>query len=374
LNLPERVGGERNWDYRFTWIRDASFSVYALLGLGYDEEAKGFLGWVADRVVEHAGAASGPLKTMYRVDGSSDLTEETLDHLEGYMGSRPVRIGNAAADQLQLDIYGEVVDSIALAETTEPMEHAAWLGLVKVLDWLCENWDQPDEGIWEMRGGRKDFTYGRVMSWVALDRAVRMAWDRGRPGDLTRWIATRDAIFRQVMDRSWNVSRQAFAAYPGTEALDAANLLMPVVGIVAPRDRMWLSTLSAMDQELVTDSLVFRYNPSESPDGLPGSEGTFSLCSFFYVNALARAGRLEDAQYAFEKMLTYANHVGLYSEEIDPTGRQIGNFPQAFTHLALIRAAIDLDAALSTRGAVFQGPGGTGLPTILNLAAARIPA
>jgi GH15 family glucan-1,4-alpha-glucosidase len=372
--LPEQVGGERNWDYRYTWIRDASFSVYALLGLGYTDEAKAFLAWVADRVVEQTGTASGPLKTIYRVDGSSDLAEESLDHLEGYLASRPVRIGNGAADQLQLDIYGEVVDSIALVDTSDPMGHSNWLALRKVLDWLCESWDQPDEGIWETRGGRKDFTYGRVMSWVALDRAIRMARDRGRPGDVPRWIGARDAIFQQVMDRNWNPSRRAFTAYPGTEVLDAANLLMPVVGFVAPRDPMWLSTLSAMEDELVTDSLVYRYNSSESPDGLRGVEGTFSLCSFFYVDALARAGRLDEAEYAFEKMLTYANHVGLYSEEIDPSGRQMGNFPQAFTHLALLHAAIDLDAALSTGGApVFQGPGGFGLPTVLNLAAAGIP-
>ncbi len=370
--LPEQVGGERNWDYRFTWIRDASFSVYALLGLGYTEEARAFLEWVEHRVLESAGTASGPLKTMYRLDGSSDLAEESLDHLEGYLGSRPVRIGNGAADQLQLDIYGEVIDSIAVADFSDPIGYSGWLGLVKILDWLCENWDQPDEGIWESRGGRKDYTYGRVMSWVALDRAVRMARDRGRPGDVQRWIATRDAVCQQVMDKCWNPSRRAFTAHPDTEVLDAANLLMPVVGFVAPRDPMWLSTLSAMEDELVTDSLVYRYNPSASPDGLRGSEGTFSLCSFFYVDALARAGRLDEAQYAFEKMLTYANHVGLYSEEIDPSGRQIGNFPQAFTHLALLHAAIDLDAALNTGGApVFQGPGGLGLPTVLNLAAGR---
>ena len=244
--LPEQVGGERNWDYRFTWIRDASFSVYALLGLGYTEEARAFLEWVESRVLESAGTASGPLKTMYRVDGSSDLAEESLDHLEGYLGSRPVRIGNGAADQLQLDIYGEVMDSIAVNDIYDPIGYQGWLGLIKILDWLCDNWDQPDEGIWESRGGRKGYTYGRVMSWVALDRAVRMARDRGRPGDVQRWIAARDAVCQQVMDKCWNPSRRAFTAHPDTEVLDAANLLMPVVGFVAPRDPMWLSTLSAM--------------------------------------------------------------------------------------------------------------------------------
>ncbi len=361
--LPEQVGGERNWDYRFTWVRDASFSIYALLGLGYTEEARAFLLWLGQRVSDKAGDGSGPLKIMYRVDGSSDLVEETLDHFEGYMGSRPVRIGNGAADQLQLDIYGEAMDSIALADPTDPVGYLGWTELIHIVDWLCDNWDQPDEGVWETRGGRKDFTYGRVMVWVALDRAVRMARDRGRPGNVDRWTSTRDAVYQQVMDKCWNRERGAFTQYPGTDVLDAANLLMPLVGFVAPKDPLWLSTLNAMNDELVTDSLVYRYNPSASPDGLQGAEGTFSLCSFLYVDALARAGRLEEAQYAFEKMLTYSNHVGLYSEEIDVNGRQIGNFPQAFTHLALIHAAIDLDAALNADGgAVFQLPGGLGLP------------
>jgi GH15 family glucan-1,4-alpha-glucosidase len=365
--LPEQIGGERNWDYRFTWIRDASFSVYALLGLGYTDEAMAFLHFVNHRVSEHAGTSSGPLKIMYRVDGSSDLTEQSLDHLEGYLGSRPVRLGNGAADQLQLDIYGEIMDSIWVANAFEPIGYEAWLELTKIVDWVCDNWDQPEEGVWETRGGRQDFTYGRVMSWVALDRAIRMARDRGRPGDVQHWIDNRDAICRQILDKSWNPSRRAFTAYPGTDVLDAVNLLMPTVGFVAPKDPMWLSTLSAMDEELVTDSLVYRYNPSASPDGLRGEEGTFSLCSFFYVDALASSGRLDEAQYAFEKMLTYANHVGLYSEEIDPSGRQIGNFPQAFTHLALLRAAIDLDAALNIGGRpVLQAPAGLGLPNVLN--------
>ena len=373
VGLPEQVGGERNWDYRYTWIRDASASVYALLGLGYIDEAKAFLEWVSRRVSEQVGKGSGPLKVMYRVDGSSDLVEETLDHFEGYKGSRPVRIGNGAADQLQLDIYGEVMDAVSLAEPFEPVGYQDWLQLTSVLDWLCENWDQPDEGVWETRGGRQNFTYGRVMSWVALDRAIRMAGERGRPGDVQRWIGTRDAIAQQVMEKCWNPARRAFTQHPGTAVLDASNLLMPLVGFVAPKDPLWLSTLDAMNEELVTDSLVYRYNPSASPDGLRGSEGTFSLCSFFYVGALTRAGRLDEAQYAFEKMLTYANHLGLYSEEVDPTGRQVGNFPQAFTHLALVHAAIDLDAALNFgTGPVSQVPGGVRPTTVLDLTVGRL--
>jgi GH15 family glucan-1,4-alpha-glucosidase len=350
--LPEQIGGERNWDYRFTWVRDASFSVYALLGLGYTDEAMAFIDWLGQRVTESAGSTSGPLKIMYRVDGTSDLVEESLDHLEGYRGSRPVRIGNGAADQLQLDIYGEAMDSVYLAQQrVEPPGYLGWLQLRRILDWLADNWDQPDEGVWETRGGRKAFTYGRLMSWVAFDRGIRMAAYRGRPADLTRWMAARDAVYEQIMTRGWNSQRRAFTQHYETEVVDAANLLMPLMGLVSPHDPMWQSTLDAIDEELVSDSLVYRYNPGASPDGLAGSEGTFSLCSFFYVDALARSGRLEEARYAFEKMLTYANHVGLYSEEIGPSGHQLGNFPQAFTHLALIRAAIDLNAGLEGGGA-----------------------
>ena len=342
--LPEQVGGERNWDYRYTWIRDASFSVYALLGLGYTDEAAAFGGWLRDRIREQAGESSGPLKIMYRVDGSSDLQEEVLDHLEGYRGSRPVRIGNGAADQLQLDIYGEAMDSIYLADTHGlQLGHQAWTRLADMIDWLCEHWNQPEEGIWETRGGRQDFTYGRLMSWVALDRAVRLARNRGRPAALARWIIERDRIYEEIMQRGWNSKRQAFVQQYTSDVLDASLLLMPLVGFVAPRDPMWLSTLQAMDQELVSDSLVYRYDPSASPDGLRGSEGTFSICTFWYVDALARSGRLEDARLTLEKMSTYANHLGLYSEEIGLTGEQLGNFPQAFSHLALINAALNLD-------------------------------
>jgi GH15 family glucan-1,4-alpha-glucosidase len=349
--LPEQLGGVRNWDYRYTWIRDASFSVYSLLALGYEEEAIAFSLWTADRVAEQAGDASGPLKIMYRIDGSSDLEELTLDHFEGYAVSRPVHIGNGAADQLQLDIYGEALDALSIAEDHRPIGHPGWMKLVGILDWLADNWDQPDEGVWETRGGRKDFTYGRIMCWVAFDRAITIARERSRPAPLEQWIRTRDAIYEQVFTQCWNPERKAFTQYPGTDVVDAITLLMPLVGMISPQDPMWLSTLDAIGEELVSDSLVYRYNPAASPDGLPGEEGTFSLCSFFYVCALTDAGRLDEAQYAFEKMLTYGNHVGLFAEEIDPAGLQLGNFPQAFTHLALIRAAISLDAALTSRTA-----------------------
>jgi pentatricopeptide repeat protein len=348
--LPEQLGGERNWDYRFTWIRDASFSVYALLGLGFTEEARAFIQWLGDRVEERAGrdGDTGPLNIMYAVDGSQDLDELTLDHWEGYAGSAPVRIGNGAATQLQLDIYGEALDSISFAHRHGlQVGHHGWNALLTDLDWLVDHWDQAEEGIWETRGGRENFTYGRVMSWVAFDRALRLAESNGRPADVQRWRAARDACYEQVMAKGWNEQRGAFVQHFGSEVLDSSLLRMATVGFITPDDPLWTSTLKAMEEELVSDSLVYRYNPEASPDGLRGAEGTFSLCTFMYVDALARAGRTDKARLVFEKMMGYANHLGLYAEEIDPQGRQLGNFPQAFTHLALIDAAITLDAALN---------------------------
>ncbi|SDU73190.1 glycoside hydrolase family 15 protein [Jiangella alkaliphila] len=347
--LPEQAGGERNWDYRYTWVRDGSLSIHALLGLGYTEEAGAFLNWLSDRVRAPLPADGGapPLQIMYRIDGSSDLSEEELGHFDGWRGSRPVRVGNGAAGQLQLDIFGEALDSVHLAATHGlPVTHAGWQRVTALLDWLCDAWDQPDDGIWETRGGRQHFTYGRVMSWVAFDRALRLADRHARPADVTRWRAHRDAIYQQVMERAWNQQRQAFVQHYDTSVLDAANLYLPLVGFVDARDPRWHSTLAAMDGELVSDSLVYRYDPAASPDGLRGDEGTFSMCTFWYVDALARSGRLDDAVLTFEKMLTYANHVGLYAEEIGRTGEQLGNFPQAFSHLALITAATTLDQRL----------------------------
>ncbi len=348
--LPEQVGGERNWDYRFTWVRDASFTISALLGLGYVEEAGAFFRWLNDRAAEEAGGESGPLKIMYRVDGTADLGEEVLEHLEGYRGSRPVRIGNGAADQLQLDIYGEMMESIYRAHSSGlRVGHEGWQHLRHIMSWVVENWNRPEEGIWETRGGRQDFTYGRLMSWVAMDRTVRMARELGLPADLTRLVTERDRIYEQLNQRGWNARKRTFVQHYETDVLDASILLMPMVGFASPTDPRWQSTLHAIDRELVSDSLVYRYNPSASPDGLRGDEGTFSICTFWYVDALTRSGRLDDARLVLDKMFTYANHLGLYSEEIGVTGEQLGNFPQAFSHLALVNAAIGLDRALDER-------------------------
>lgn len=348
MGLPEQIGGERNWDYRYTWVRDASLSVRALLDLGFEAEAHAFRRWLRGRVEAKGTATGDPLQIMYRVDGDPYLTEETLDHLEGYRGSRPVRAGNAAAGQLQLDIYGEAMDALSVGGDMGAIR--GWRTLAGVLDWLADHWDQRDEGIWETRGGRQNFTYSRLMTWVAFDRAVRAATTSSRPADLKRWTEARDAVFDRIVERGWHAERRAFVQHDRTDVLDASLLLMPRVGFLSPHDPDWISTLDAMEDELVSDSLVYRYNPEASPDGLRGSEGTFNLCSFLYVEALARTGRLGQARYAFDKMLTYANPVGLFAEEIGPSGEQLGNFPQAFTHLALVTAAMALDEELGRAG------------------------
>jgi GH15 family glucan-1,4-alpha-glucosidase len=358
-SLPESIGGARNWDYRYTWVRDAAFTLYGLLRVGFTEEAARFRDWLEARWQDPDSRGGGPLQVMYRVDGRADLTEETLDHLEGYRGSRPVRIGNGAHEQLQLDIYGELMDAVYLYNKyVQPVAYDAWVRLRRLVDWLCDNWAREDEGIWEVRGGRRHFVYSKVMSWVALDRSLRLADKRSFPADRARWLKVRDEIYEEVMTRGWDARHRSFVQSYGSDALDASSLLMPLVFFMAPNDPRMLSTLDAIRRPvdaggLAADGLVYRYNPAAAPDGLAGSEGTFNMCSFWLVEALTRAGqtdpvRLEDARLLFEQMLGYANHVGLYAEQTGPSGEALGNFPQAFTHLALISAAFNLDRTLGT--------------------------
>jgi GH15 family glucan-1,4-alpha-glucosidase len=350
FGLPEAIGGERNWDYRYTWIRDSSFTLYGLMRLGYTQEAAAFMQWIMARVQELK--PDGSLQIMYGLDGRHDLPEETLPHLEGYMGSRPVRIGNAAHVHLQLDIYGELLDSVYLYDKYgSPIPHDGWMNVIRLVDWVAAHWREKDESIWEVRGGRQEFLYSRVMCWVAIDRAIRLANKRSFPAPLSRWYEVRDTIYRDIYDRFWDASRRAFVQHPGASTLDASSLLMPLVRFISPTDPRWVSTLRAIERELVTDSLVYRYRLDDRfSDGLTGQEGTFSMCSFWYVECLSRLGDLPKARFFFEKMLGYANHLGLYGEELGPQADHLGNFPQAFTHLALISAAYDLDRRLSAAG------------------------
>ena len=350
FGLPETVGGERNWDYRYTWIRDSSFTLYGLMRLGYTDEAAAFMQWMMARVQELG--PDGSLQIMYCLDGRRELREETLPHLEGYMGSRPVRVGNAASKHLQLDIYGELLDSVYLYDKYgSPIPHDGWMSVIRVVDWVSAHWREKDESIWEVRGGRQEFLYSRVMCWVALDRAIRLANKRSFPAPLSRWYEVRDTIYHDIYDRFWDESRRAFVQHPGAKTLDASALLMPLIRFVSPTDPRWVSTLRAIERELVSDSLVYRYRLDEGfSDGLTGQEGTFSMCSFWYVECLSRLGDLPKARFFFEKMLSYANHLGLYGEELGPQAEHLGNFPQAFTHLALISAAYDLDRRLSAAG------------------------
>ncbi|MGC1782012.1 MAG: glycoside hydrolase family 15 protein [Acidobacteriaceae bacterium] len=348
-SLPEEIGGVRNWDYRYTWVRDAAFTVYSLIRLGFTEEATAFIEWLANRIHEEAGT-QGPLNTMYSIDGGSDLTEYTLDNLAGYRDSRPVRIGNAASTQLQLDIYGEMMDAIYLYDKhVSPISYDLWRRIHGVLLWVADNWSQPDDGVWEIRSERQHFVYSRLQCWVALDRGVRLAIARSLPLDRARLATERDRIFASIMKDGWDEKQQSFIQSYESKALDASNLMLPIVMFIAPKDPRMLSTLDRTMEVLVSDSLVYRYSLDgdlATKDGLTGHEGTFSMCTFWLVDALARAERLEESRFIFEKMLTYANHLGLYSEEISSTGGALGNFPQALTHLGLISAALHLDEKL----------------------------
>jgi len=353
LGLPEAPGGARNWDYRYTWIRDASLCLREFLELGHTEEAEDFMCWLSDRVSE---SEDGELHPLYRLDGAEVPRETELD-LRGYLDSRPVRVGNDAGGQLQLDLYGPLFDAILQYERKGgTLSHGTWDQLAHMTSWVCANWNQPDEGIWEVRGGKKHFVHSRVMCWVALDRAMRLARNRSLPAPVVEWRRARDAVFADVYEQFWCEEKQAYVQRADNEQLDAATLLMPQVQFVGGADPRWLSTLDAILDELVEDALVWRYRQAGAEDELdpmPADEGSFTICSFWLVECLGRAGRVDHARLMFEKMLGYSNHLGLYAEQLGPRGEHLGNFPQAFTHIGLITAAMELDRRIEGRDGLY---------------------
>lgn len=355
FGLPESPGGERNWDYRYTWVRDASFTVYAFMRLGFVEEANAFMRWLRGRVSDCHGQPM-KLNILYGIDGRQQLPETELGHLSGHGGAQPVRIGNQAYDQVQLDIFGELLDAVYLVNKYgEAISHEGWQHTGQVVDQVCDSWQSKDVGIWEMRGEQHHFLHSRLMCWVAVDRAIRLASKRSLPAPFARWDQTRQAIYDDIWSRFWNQERGHFVQHIGSTALDGSMLLMPLVRFVSAKDPRWLATLDAIEKSLVRDGMVYRYRNDDSQiDGLAGTEGAFAACSFWYVECLARAGRLEQAHLEFEQLLRYANPLGLYAEEFDSHGRHLGNTPQALTHLALISAASFLDRRLSGDKSVWQ--------------------
>ncbi|HTA74233.1 MAG TPA: glycoside hydrolase family 15 protein [Gemmatimonadaceae bacterium] len=339
-SLPEEIGGVRNWDYRFTWIRDSAFVLYSLSILGHSEEADRFMSFLK-RVARKT--TDTHLQIMYGIDGRRKLTEEVLAHLEGYRGSAPVRVGNAAYAQLQLDVYGELLETAYLWSRSNEVSEGTWVTLERLVSWVAANWRQPDSGIWEVRDTLQHYVMSKVMCWVALDRGIRMAKEFSLPAPIERWETERDAIHADVMEHGWSEEKQSFVQYYGTDALDSSNLVIPMMGFLPRNHPRVVGTVKAILRELTCcdDEMCYRYR---NDDGLPGDEGVFSICTFWLAEALALSGEREHAERIFKRMLGHANHLGLYSEELNPrTGEFLGNFPQAFTHIALINCAHVLD-------------------------------
>jgi GH15 family glucan-1,4-alpha-glucosidase len=348
-SLPETLGGGRNWDYRYCWIRDATLTLYAFLISGYRDEANAWRDWMLRAAAGHPAQ----LQIMYGIAGERRLPEMELPWLAGYAGSQPVRIGNAAHDQLQLDVYGELMDALHVGRKfqLEPSD-ASWNFQKVLLESLERKWRRPDKGIWEVRGGSRHFTHSKLMAWVAYDRAVKAVEDFGLSGPVEKWRALRDTICGEILKNGWSEKRQSFVQSFGSEALDASLLLVPLVGLLPPEDQRVVSTIEAIRKELVEDGLVLRYRPEETADGIGGREGTFLVCSFWLADALCMIGRIDEAQELFETLLSLRNDLGLLAEEYDPlTRRQLGNFPQAFSHIGIVNTANNL---ASVRGPAEQ--------------------
>ncbi|MDQ2841706.1 MAG: glycoside hydrolase family 15 protein, partial [Acidobacteriota bacterium] len=346
-SLPEEIGGVRNWDYRFCWLRDSTFTLLALLESGFTEEAQAWRDWLMRAI------AGNPkhMQIMYGVGGERRLTEFELDELPGYEGSSPVRIGNAASEQLQLDVYGEVLDSLYLARSKGlAASDEGWDLQVALVTHLEEIWSKPDDGIWEVRGQRRHFVFSKVMAWVAFDRAVRTIEEFGEKGPIDRWKRVRAEIHREVCQFGYSNSMQSFVQYYGSQELDASVLMMPLVGFLPPEDERIKNTVAAIEKHLVNDGLVARYNTATAVDGVKGSEGAFLACSFWLADNYIQQGRMEEGRELFERLLALRNDVGLLSEEYDPKEkRQLGNFPQAFSHLSLVNTAHNLSSRVQDR-------------------------
>lgn len=341
FGLPETIGGERNWDYRFTWIRDSAFTMYAFLRLGYREEAEAFVGWIEQQCMDN-------LQLMYGIDGRKDLEEISLDHLEGYMGSQPVRIGNGAYDQQQMDIYGELIDTIYLYNNAGgSITNEFWKAIRGLVEYVIAHWRDKDHGIWEVRSGKQRFLHSAVCCWVAIDRAMKIGEARSLPHPRSKWRTIRDEIYQEIYDDFWNEEKGFYPQFLGSDTVDASALLMPLLRFVSSKEPRWLKTFAAIEEKLSADVLIFRYKQEHgATDGLEGEEASFTICSFWYAECLARIGRVEEATLVMQKLLGYGNHLGLFSEEIGIHGEQLGNFPQAFSHLSLISAAFQIDKQL----------------------------
>jgi GH15 family glucan-1,4-alpha-glucosidase len=339
-SLPEEIGGMRNWDYRYCWIRDAALTLYAFMNAGHFEEAVSFSEWI----LRAAAGAPDQMQIMYGVGGERRLTEVELPWLPGYENSLPVRIGNGAYDQTQIDVFGELMDALHTARKSQlDANPEAWRFQQAMLSRLEGLWREPDEGIWEVRGGRKHFVHSKVMTWTAFDRAIKAVEQFGLTGPVQKWRALRDEIHGEVLARGYDSERNTFVQHYGGTALDASLLLIAEVGFLPPEDFRFRGTVEAIERELVEDGLVLRYRAEETGDGLPGEEGTFLVCSFWLANAYTMIGRREDAEGLFERLLTLRNDLGLLAEEYHPRlRRQLGNFPQAFSHIGLINTAYNL--------------------------------